>query len=66
MTVLGRVHLSVLEKLFGTLSEDITATDIKNIKKDLEDLGQKVVTVEQTNNSKEKELDRHRRELREL
>ncbi|KAJ1203803.1 hypothetical protein NDU88_007584 [Pleurodeles waltl] len=47
---------------FATLKRKIAA-DIKDLKREVIDLGQHVEMVEQTHNTQEEELDSHRREL---
>ncbi|KAJ1151005.1 hypothetical protein NDU88_003792 [Pleurodeles waltl] len=46
----------------ATLKQEITA-DIKDLKREVLDLGQRVDTVEQAQNAREEEFDCHRREL---
>ncbi|KAJ1187662.1 hypothetical protein NDU88_004436 [Pleurodeles waltl] len=58
-----------MEQLFGSLREDFAmmkwdiAADIKYLKKEVIDLGQRVDSVEQTQDAREEGLDCHRREL---
>ncbi|KAJ1209626.1 hypothetical protein NDU88_005000 [Pleurodeles waltl] len=55
-----------MEQLFGSLREDFAtlkqeiAADIKDLKRELVDLGQRVYTIEQMHDTREEELDCHR------
>ncbi|KAJ1144320.1 hypothetical protein NDU88_010620 [Pleurodeles waltl] len=63
---------SFLEGLFGAFQWDITTfkqdleAEVKDIWRDMGDLGQRVNSLERTNDSGEEELEEHRRELLEL
>ncbi|KAJ1135996.1 hypothetical protein NDU88_002423 [Pleurodeles waltl] len=58
-----------MEQLFESLHDDLStlkreiAADIKDLKREMIDLGQRVDTVEQAHDAREDELDCHRREL---
>ncbi|KAJ1156027.1 hypothetical protein NDU88_008752 [Pleurodeles waltl] len=58
-----------MEQLFESLREDLAtlkrkiAADIKDLRREVIDLGQRVDTVEQSQYAREEELDCHKREL---
>ncbi|KAJ1101269.1 hypothetical protein NDU88_006341 [Pleurodeles waltl] len=66
------VTCTFLETLFGDLRDDTVAPkqgkvpDFKDIKKELGELSQRIVTLKQSTNYSEEELDDHLRELLEL
>ncbi|KAJ1117707.1 hypothetical protein NDU88_005904 [Pleurodeles waltl] len=58
-----------VEQLFGSLCEDFAtlkqeiAAEVKDLKREVIDLGQGVETLEHTHDAREEEVDCHRREL---
>ncbi|KAJ1181086.1 hypothetical protein NDU88_006297 [Pleurodeles waltl] len=72
LTTEQSVTYTFLETIFGTLSEDIVvlkrhmAADVKDIKWELTEMGQRIDTLETANDQREEELNTHQEEVLEL